>query len=734
MLGVAFLVAQVVLLFLAKPKTELKGIWLPLLLSFPFFFYPISLFYSADFNEGYLYVERTLLLMILPWLLYFNKSTLTQGSVQKTMPFFSLVMALLSLYGIGSMFYQSTFTKAIASQDAYYVIRTHLENTTGLHPTYFSLLSALGFLSLVFELKKENLPFWKRVNRIVLLVILLAGLILASSKMILSALFIALMIILLQGLRPKAILVRLVVFLSIALFLILAIRPLNERVSSFMLAITETGVEQQNPDSLRKGIYKSSLEIIGENPFFGTGIGDAQKELNKKYKDNGYPLALKRNFNTHNQYLQLWLSVGIIPFLVFIVSLLIQFFIAYFNRNTLHLAFVVLFSMSFLTENILARQDGIFAYAFFSSFFLYSTWSLNKGRIFINGRYLSQNTTGVQRFATELARALIVLNPNTVVLSMERKESRAIRSLSIFSIPINGQIWEQMVLPAYLRLLGSPLLLNLGNSAPIFYRNSIICLHDLAFKIHPSWFSDRFQKWYHFMIPRIIKSSKHILTVSAFSKSEIGNHYNVPDHKISILYNGIPEYAQLSSTSAPLVDGNYALCVGTLSERKNQIKLIQAYLEIEDPPFKLVLAGSMNQQIFKDQAKILDQLKPSPNCILFEQPSDQELAQLYQHALFCIYIPIYEGFGIPILESLAFRKPILVSDIPVFRELFSEYVLFSSLSNIDNLRKELLEMFNKSELWQKKVQKFNFKDKEFTYQSSANKLTTLIKKQYEKEA
>ncbi len=91
MLGVAFLVAQVVLLFLAKPKTELKGIWLPLLLSFPFFFYPISLFYSADFNEGYLYVERTLLLMILPWLLYFNKSTLTQGSVQKTMPFSALL-------------------------------------------------------------------------------------------------------------------------------------------------------------------------------------------------------------------------------------------------------------------------------------------------------------------------------------------------------------------------------------------------------------------------------------------------------------------------------------------------------------------------------------------------------------------------------------------------------------------------------------------------------------------
>ena len=727
MIGVAFLIAQVFLLFLAKPSTELKGWWAPLLLSFPFLFYPLSLSYSSDFNEGYQYVERSILLILLPWLFYFNRSTLSALTVQKTMRFFSLIMGCLSLYGILSLLLNSTFTSALASQDAYYHIRTELESIIGLHPTYFSLLCALAFLSLLFEMKKKRFDFSIALFGYFLLFILLTGLILASSKMILSALFVTSMMILAEGLKPKAILLRSVLALSIAAILVFSIRPLKERISTLIVALTEKKVEQTNPDSIRKWIYNSSLEVISENPILGTGIGDAQNELNSKYEAKGYHLALKRNFNTHNQYLQLWLSVGLLPFLSFIASLIVQFLIALFLRNTLHIAFVVLFSMSFLTENILARQDGIFAYAFFSSFFLYSSWSINRAVVFINGRYLSQTLTGVQRFANEIVRHFQSINPSSIILSRDKNQASDVRSLSIPFVSLNGQIWEQFILPFYLKLLGSPLLINLGNSAPIFYCNSIISLHDMAFKVHPSWFSDRFQKWYNFMIPRISKSAVHILTVSEFSKGEISHHYSIPKNKISVLYNGQPSFTQETQFSPPSIHGDYALCVGSISERKNQLELIEAFLLIENPPFKLVLAGTLNPQIFKEQAEITTKINSSPHCILIEQPSDLELANLYHHAHFCIYLPIYEGFGIPVLESFAFQKPILLSDIPVFRELFEGYVLFYSLGNIDNLRDKLMEMYTHSVFWQVKVSKFDFNEKEFTYPSSAEKLTELIR-------
>ncbi len=726
MIGAAFLLCQVILLFLSKPPAHSKGLWLPLLLAFPFFFYVFSLSYSADLYGAYKYIERSILLLVLPFLLYFNRSTINSKVLHNSLRFLALTMTMLSAYVIAAMLLESTFAEAAEARDAYYLIRTKLESLSGLHPTYFSLLNALAVLALLHNVRARQFKLRAKSLAFLSLAILLAAMLIASSKMILFACCLSSLLVLGEGLSRRAILTRLALMLALGTLLVFSLRPLRERAITLVVALQQTEVEEHNPDSMRKAIYQATWQAIAEQPFWGTGIGDAQDVLNEKYVENGYLLARERGFNTHNQYLHFWLSVGILPFLLFLLSIVAQFFIAVFTQSRLHLAFMVLISLSFISENLLARQDGVFAYAFFSSVFCYASWSKNGRRIFINGRYLSQGLTGVQRFAQELVARLIPSELDARLLTMRGLNKLSLEMQSLPSIKGNAQVWEQLVLPFYLKLSGSPLLINLGNSAPVLYSNSFVCLHDTAFKHQPRWFSNTFVGWYNFMIPRILKSARQVLTVSDFSKNEIMRYYQVPADKISVLYNGKPSFTQGGSAAFEVPLGDYALCVGSLSERKNQKQLIEAYLQIDKPNFKLVLAGALNEDLFHSQEALLERIKQSDTVILKESPSDEELAQLYTHAKFCVYVPHYEGFGIPVLEAFAYKKPILLSDIPVFKELFFPYVLFSSLTNISNLREKLEEMDLDAKLWGERVATFNFEQRGFSYNTSAEKLVRLI--------
>ncbi len=716
MVAILFLAIQLFLLTRKKPENQPSGTWLPFLLFIPFVFYIISLAYSDNFNEGYKYVERTMLLLILPWVFYFNRAYISELSLRRTIRFLTLVACLLTLYCFGRLLLADTFQKAMLVPDAYYVIRTKLERVTGLHPTYFSLFLALPLLAIQYELKKRTISLKWALPAII---VLIAGLFTASSKMILAATVLGSILIFSEGLSFKALSIRVAVLIGTLALIVFTVRPVKERLMTLVTAATESGVEQNNPDSLRKGIYRSTVDAISENIWWGTGIGDYQQTLNSKYEEFSYELAVQRGFNTHNQYLQFWLSSGLLPFALFVISVVVQFLIAISTKHRLHLAFITLMAMSFLTENILARQDGIFMYAFFSSMFCYASWARHKGRVYINGRFKIQSMTGVQRFASEMSYQLRQLSKKVIVVTPAKVNDEEQRLLFPF---IKGNAWEQLVLPSYLRFCGSPLLINLGNSGPVYYSNQILTLHDVAFKARPKWFSRNFIKWYNFMIPRILKKCRHIITVSQFSKNEILKYFKVPESQVSVLYNGVPRYVNKSDDLPRTINGEYALCVGSLSERKNQKNLIEAYLRIARPKFKLVIAGSYNPHIFSEQHDLLKAIEENDNVIFSKNPTDVELASLYAHARFTVYIPFYEGFGIPVLESILYQKPILLSDIPVFRELFDDVALFYSLDNNDNLRTKLEEMYESTDFWAAKVAQYDFDGRGFSYYKSAEKL------------
>jgi glycosyltransferase involved in cell wall biosynthesis len=160
----------------------------------------------------------------------------------------------------------------------------------------------------------------------------------------------------------------------------------------------------------------------------------------------------------------------------------------------------------------------------------------------VNSRFLTQNLTGVQRFAIEISFRLkellkdeiVFVAPNNII----QKDVAEHLGVKVIGVHL-GHIWEQWDLPKWLRKNGNPLLLNLCNMAPVMYKNKISTVHDIAFVRYPQTFSKQFLAVYRFMIPWIISSSKKVLTVSEFSKQEIIEKYGIEQNKILVVYNAV---------------------------------------------------------------------------------------------------------------------------------------------------------------------------------------------------
>lgn len=295
--------------------------------------------------------------------------------------------------------------------------------------------------------------------------------------------------------------------------------------------------------------------------------------------------------------------------------------------------------------------------------------------IYINARFLTQPVSGVQRYALECSRKIKKIYPKTIFLSPPDLYNRdAAAELGVVIVgKRTGHRWEQTDLPRYLRKLGSPPLFNPCNTAPLFYSNNYITLHDLAFKHHPGWNSLAFSWWYNFIIPRIVKRSRHLFTVSETIRKEIIENYNVSASHISVTYNGVSERMQMETALA--TKEKIILSVGSFNLRKNHHLLIKAFIASKlAGEYQLIIVGEKNK-VFSETGIDADAAR-SANIIIHNTFDENNLIATYRKAAIIVSLSAYEGFGIPILEGLYFGCRAVCSDIATYRELYNDAAIF----------------------------------------------------------
>ena len=349
----------------------------------------------------------------------------------------------------------------------------------------------------------------------------------------------------------------------------------------------------------------------------------------------------------------------------------------------------------------------------------------NKELIVINGRFLSQRMTGIQRFAYEICCALQHIGVNFVLLAPKNIETcYQTDELPIRIIGGKGShYWEQITLPFYIKHhYKGAILISLSGLSPIIYQHNILTIHDTSYLLRPRSYSWLYCKYYQFMTPLVAKRALKIITVSQFSKKEIIKHLRIKQDKIEVIYNAV----KLSQLSPRRINKPYILSVASLVPRKNLKHLLEAYCNIENPNFEIYLVGGVHAVYANADISAYIGKK---GIYFLGYVEDKELEQLYRNALAYINPSLYEGFGIPNIEAMAQECPLIVSDIPAFREVCGNAALYFNPLDIEDTQIKMQQIVNESSLREyliiegkKQVLLFNWEKSAHTIQKIINNL------------
>ncbi|SDB94111.1 glycosyltransferase family 4 protein [Acinetobacter boissieri] len=339
--------------------------------------------------------------------------------------------------------------------------------------------------------------------------------------------------------------------------------------------------------------------------------------------------------------------------------------------------------------------------------------------IYVNGRFLEQPITGVQRFATELLLELILIRTDITVLVSDLSEIKNKALLKKFNIKevrgYKGHLWEQITLPIFLKKNCSPLLLSLCSTAPVLYFNQIVTHHDITYIRYPKSFSWKFKLFYKLLIPNILRNSKRVLTVSSFSKQEISEYYNVDPQKISIIYNAVSSQFNLNDVGKE----DFALAVSSPNYHKNFQKMIEAFL-VSNTKTKLYIIGSLSNTFNNIQYKKDSRIK------FLGRLTDEEMILLYQKAKFFIFPSLYEGFGIPPLEAQACGCPVISSNTTAMPEVLGDSVIYFDPNNLTEIVSTIETISSDKELVDELIERGLSNVKRFSWKSSALQLNKII--------
>ncbi|WP_022671151.1 glycosyltransferase family 4 protein [Hippea alviniae] len=349
----------------------------------------------------------------------------------------------------------------------------------------------------------------------------------------------------------------------------------------------------------------------------------------------------------------------------------------------------------------------------------------------INSRFLTQKITGSQRFAIEISKQLKKMDHDILFVAPKNILHKNIaEELEVKTIGINkGHLWEQVDLPLYLKRIGSPLLVNLVNTAPLFYKNKVVTIHDISWKHFPCSVSKKFYSFYNFLIPKIAKNSLLIFTVSEFSKNDISKNLNIDKDKVEVIYNAIAcKFKRIDSIKKK----NIILSVATLQPYKNMEGLIKSFILLkskysEFKNYKLVLVGGINQKVFRNTGT-LNLIGNKQNIVFTGYVSDNELVKWYNKAKLFVLVSKFEGFGIPPLEAMACGTPVIVSNVASLPEVCGDAAYYVDPYNVENIAKGMKTVLENESLQKELIQKGFKRVKMFSWEKSAQKIIGILER------
>lgn len=338
---------------------------------FFYFIHGLGLFYSANIQQGFFELEKKLSFVLFPIVL--SGISLTRKQFHTILAFFAFSCFIASGVCIAYALFK------LLAHGTYEFTYYSLIEIIGMHPTYFAVYVSFSiFITIHLYFQKEGKDFrFRKWAFLFVIVYFIVFLVLLSARVVIfSFCFIAFAGLLIHGYQKKRLIMAATTMglLLSLIALIIYFNPQNrERFKEVINYKSQYSIDKQwGGRALRLLKWNCSLELIKENWYSGVGTGDSQDALDECYEEKKYsPLLFWENvrYNSHNQFLQSGVDLGIVGILALMLCLAVPAYKAVISRDYLLIVYIALVSLTCLTESILELNKGIVFFTLFISLF-----------------------------------------------------------------------------------------------------------------------------------------------------------------------------------------------------------------------------------------------------------------------------------------------------------------------------------------------------------------------------
>ena len=307
-------------------------------------------------------------------------------------------------------------------------------------------------------------------------------------------------------------------------------------------------------------------------------------------------------------------------------------------------------------------------------------------RIGFDAKRIFQNATGLGNYSRSVVRDLAELYPEHDYFLFTPNANHQLPfevKGNVKTIVGRGSVWRSFGIRRDILRNKIDVFHGLSNEIPFSINKtdsrSVVTIHDLIFDLFPHQYPGVDRTVYELKTRFAVNHADVIIAASESTKKDIQKTYGTPEEKIQVVYQSCdPIFYQgpVADISQYALPQQYMLYVGSVTERKNLLAVAQAYLHLrKEDRIPCVIVGHG-----KRYAEVLCQFiadhKLTHWFMFLENVPTEHLPALYHQATCFIYPSLYEGFGIPILESMASGCPVLTSDVSSLPEVGGDAAMY----------------------------------------------------------
>ena len=293
-------------------------------------------------------------------------------------------------------------------------------------------------------------------------------------------------------------------------------------------------------------------------------------------------------------------------------------------------------------------------------------------------------------------------------------------------------VWRSLFLTGKLKKFNLDIFHGLSNELPSGIHKTdiptVVTIHDLIFMRYPEFYKPVDRKIYFRKMKYACHVADKIIAISRQTQNDVETFFQVSPGKVEIIYQPVAAAFFEKQNAANVfpkyhLPEKYILAVGTLESRKNQLMLLKA---IQDSGIEaaVVFVGKPTSYLSELKKFIAENNMESQVFFLSGLP-ENELAMLYQNALFSVYISVFEGFGLPVIESMACGCPVLTSSVSCLPETAGDAAVLCNPSDVADIVNKLKSLLSDETFRKQMIQKGVERAKAFHPEIYAQKLNSL---------